>query len=114
MFQETILQINNGAAVAELSDALQRVVASVRETGKSGSITLTLKVAPASKGSTDVLIVESMVKTKLPDPERGVTIFYATDNNLLVRNDPKQQMLPLRVLEFDIPKDLKEVKANAV
>jgi hypothetical protein len=114
MFQETILQINNGAAVQELSDALKNVVASVRETGKSGSITLTLKVSPASKGNVDVLLVESQVKTKLPEPERGMTIFYATDNNLLVRNDPKQQMLPLRVVEFDQqPRELKEVK-NAV
>ena len=114
MFQETIVQINNGAAVAELSDALAKVVASVRETGKSGSITLTLKVAPASKGNADVLLVESQVRTKLPEPDRGMTIFYATDTNLLVRNDPKQQMLPLRVVEFDQPRDLREVKTNAV
>ena len=115
MFQETIVQINNGAAVQELSDALRKVVAAVRETGKSGAITLTLKVAPASKGNVDVLLVESQVKTKLPEPERGMTIFYATDNNLLVRNDPKQQMLPLRVVEFDQqPRDLREVKTNAV
>ena len=33
MFQETILQINNGATVAELSEALERVVAAVRLAG---------------------------------------------------------------------------------
>jgi len=50
------------------------------------------------------------VKTKLPEPERGMTIFYATDDNRLVRNDPRQQQLPLRVVEMDQPKgDLKEV-----
>jgi hypothetical protein len=114
MFQETIVQINNGAAVAELSDALAKVVAAVRETGKSGSILLTLKVAPASKVNSEVLLVESQVKTKLPEPERGMTIFYATDNNLLVRNDPKQQILPLRVVEFDQPRELKEIKTNAL
>lgn len=110
MFSETILQINNGATVAELSEALQKVVAAVRQTGKSGSLTLALKVAPASKTATDVLMVESQVKTKLPEPERGMTIFYATDENRLVRNDPKQQTLPLRVVELDGPKKgLKEV-----
>ena len=70
-------------------------------TGKSGSITLTIKVAPASKNATDVLMVESQVKTKLPEPERGMTIFYATEDNRLVRNDPKQQMLPLRVVDIE-------------
>lgn len=109
MFPETILQINNGAAVMELSEALEKVVAAVRAAGKSGSITLTIKVAPASKGSTDVLMVESQVKTKLPEPERGMTVFYATENNRLVRNDPKQQMLPLRVVDIEQPKQLKEV-----
>src|SRR5690348_6051284 len=110
MFQQTILEINNGATLAELSEALQHVVAAVRGTGKSGSISLTLKVSPASKGTTNVLLIESTVKTKLPEPERGLTIFYATEDNTLVRNDPRQQQLPLRVVEFDQqPKDLKEV-----
>ena len=109
MFQETILQINNGATVAELSEALERVVSAVRLAGKSGSITLTLKVAPASKRSTDVLMVESQVRLKLPEPERGVSIFYATEDNRLVRNDPKQQQLPLRVVDIEQPKQLKEV-----
>jgi len=109
MFQETILQINNGATVAELSGALEKVVAAVRMAGKAGSITLTLKVAPASKGSTDVLMVESQVRTKLPEPERGISIFYATEDNKLVRNDPKQQQLPLRVVDIEQPRQLKEV-----
>lgn len=109
MFPETILQINNGATVAELSEALEKVVAAVRLAGKSGSITLTLKVAPASKRSTDVLMVESQVRMKLPEPERGVSIFYATEDNRLVRNDPKQQQLPLRVVDIEQPKQLKEV-----
>ena len=109
MFHETILQMNNGATVAELGDALEKVVAAVRATGKSGSISLTVKVAPAGKGATDVLIVESQVRTKLPEPDRGMTIFYATDDNRLVRNDPKQQQLPLRVVDIEQPKQLKEV-----
>ncbi len=110
MFPETILQMNNGATVAELSDALEKVVAAVRAAGKSGAITLTVKVSPASKGATDVLMVESQVKTRLPEPDRGMTVFFATEDNRLVRNDPKQQMLPLRVVDIDQqPKQLKEV-----
>ena len=110
MFPETILQMNNGATVMELSNALEQVVGAVRAAGKSGSITLTIKVAPASKGATDVLMIESQVKTKLPEPDRGMTVFYATEDNHLVRNDPRQQLLPLRVVDIDQqPKQLKEV-----
>jgi hypothetical protein len=43
MFSETIIQINNGATVAEMNDALQKVVAAVRQTGKSGTVTLTVE-----------------------------------------------------------------------
>ena len=39
-----------------------------------------------------------------------MTIFYATEDNHLVRNDPQQQMLPLRVVDIDEQhKQLKEV-----
>jgi hypothetical protein len=109
MFQETILQVNNGAAVAELSEKLGAVVAAVRDTGKAGAVTLTIKVAPASKNTPDVFLVTADVKAKVPERERGSTIFYGTENNLLVRNDPKQQMLPLRVVDIEQPKQLKEV-----
>lgn len=114
MLQEILLQMNNGATVTELAEALEKAVAAVRATGKSAAITLALKLSPASKGITAVLTVESQVKTKLPEPDRGITIFYATDDNKLVRNDPKQSMLPLRVVEFEQPRELKEVKKNAV
>ena len=109
MFPETILQINNGATVAELGDALQKVVATVRAVGKSGTVTLAIKVAPAMKNSTDVLTVEASVKTKLPESEHGATIFFATEDNRLVRNDPKQQVLPLRVIDMPEKGELKEV-----
>jgi hypothetical protein len=109
MFPETILQLNNGAAVAELSAALASVLAAVRESGKPGSIRFTVTVKPASKGVTNVVMVESQTKTKLPEPERGMTVFYLTDDNRLVRNDPRQQQLPLRVVEIEQPNEFKEV-----
>ena len=109
MFPETILQINNGATVAELGDAVQKVVAAVRAVGKSGAVTLTVKIAPAMKNSTEVLTVEATVKTRVPEAEHGATIFFATEDNRLVRNDPKQQMLPLRVIDMPEKGELKEV-----
>ena len=67
-------------------------------------------VIAQEQGSNDVLIVESQVRTKLPEQDRGMTIFYATEDNQLVRNDPKQIQLPLRVVDIDQQhKELKEV-----
>ena len=86
-----------------------KVLAAVRESGKAGSITFTVSVKPASKGVTNVVMVESQIKTKLPEPDRGMTVFYLTEDNRLVRNDPRQQQLPLRVVEIEQANELKEV-----
>ena len=86
------------------------VNAAVRDVGKGGEVTLTISVSPASKGNTDVVMVKSKVKAKLPEASRRQTVFYLDEDNQLVRNDPKQQTLPLRIVEMDQPpKDLKEV-----
>lgn len=112
MFPETIIKINEGGTVAELSSQLKKLVEAVCEHGKGGTLTLTVKVKPASEGSTEVVMVEAAVKTKLPEPERGTTIFFVTQDHNLVRNDPKQMVLPaLRVVELEQPQreQLKEV-----
>lgn len=109
MFPKSLYEIDNGATVAEFAAALQKLTASVREVGKSGSLTLTVKVAPASKGATDVVTVQSQVRAKLPEAERRIAIFYVTDDNQLVRNDPKQELLPLRIVDIEAPKQLREI-----
>ena len=110
MFPKSIFEIDNGATVAEFVAALHAVNAAVRDVGKGGEVTLTISVSPASKGNTDVVMVKSKVKAKLPEASRRQTVFYLDDDNQLVRNDPKQQTLPLRIVEMDQPpKDLKEV-----
>lgn len=111
MFNHTLIELNSGATVHELDDALQKVLAAVRATGKAGSVTLSLKVAPAAKNTSEVVMVQAQVKASVPEPERGMTIFYVTDDNRLARNDPRQQRLDLRTVEIKTPQrgELKEV-----
>jgi hypothetical protein len=110
MFTKTVLEIDSGATVNELTEALQRVNTAVRATGKAGSVTLIVKIAPATKGATDVVAVRAEVKTKIPEPERRMAICDLTDSNGLSKSDPKQQTLDLRVVDIgDQPKQLKEV-----
>jgi translation elongation factor P/translation initiation factor 5A len=109
MFPKSIYEIDNGATVNEFAAALHALNTSVREVGKGGEVTLTISVTPASKGNTDVVMVKSKVKAKLPEASRRQTVFYLDDNNQLVRNDPQQQTLPLRVVDIEQPKELKEV-----
>ena len=109
MFPKSLFEIDNGATVAEFATALQTLNNTVREVGKGGEVTLTISVQPASKGNSDVVMVKSRVKAKLPEATRRQTVFYLDDDNQLVRNDPKQQTLELRVVDIQQPKELKEV-----
>jgi hypothetical protein len=110
MFPKSIFEIDNGATVAEFAAALAALNAAVRDVGKGGEVSLTISVTPASKGNTDVVMVRSKVKAKVPEATRRQTVFYLDEENQLVRNDPKQQTLPLRIVEMDQqPKELKEV-----
>jgi hypothetical protein len=112
-FTDALKDIRNGASVVELGETLTGLVERVRATGKAGTLTYTLKVKPASKGDTDVLLLEDDIKVKLPVDTRGGTIYYADDNQQLTRKDPRQPSLPnLREVAQHTPKKdaLKEAK----
>jgi len=111
MYLEEVLEkINNGAPIAEITREMERLLCAIKDTGKRGSITIVVDVSPF-KGSTDAMCVTCQVKTKIPEPERGVALFFLTEDFRLVRNDPRQQELPLRTIEIvpAVRGELKEV-----
>jgi hypothetical protein len=93
----TLCDLRNGRTMAELSDQLAEVIEAVRRTGKAGQLTLRLMVKPMSKGKTDEevqpLALEDSISTKLPQLERGVTLFFSDAGGGLERNDPRQMSL---------------------
>lgn len=97
-FSAVLSQLRRGQTEADLTDALREVVQRVRETRKKGSVTLKITVQPQSKGDDVVLILSDDVKANLPVAERGSSIFYANEDNSLVRNDPRQGELRFEVL----------------
>lgn len=97
-FAETLRDLRAGRTQDELAEAMNQVVKAVRETGKVGEVTLTIRVKPASAGNTDTLMLSDAIKTKIPQLERGASIFFATPDNNLTRRDPNQRELPLRVV----------------
>lgn len=99
-FTETLSDIRNGDVIAELTEALVEVVTRVRETGRPGALTLTLKVKNASKGVGSALVIEDDIKTKLPTAEKGTTFLFATEDGQLQRNDPRQP----RLVDLDGPR----------
>jgi len=97
-FARTLQEVRSGHCLQEASEKLQELVSQVRLTGRSGELVVRLKVKPASRGEAVTLMVEDDVSVKLPRLERGTTVFYASEENVLQRNDPRQGELELRTV----------------
>lgn len=76
----------------ELTDGINDLVHACTETGKTGEITLKIKVKPIG-GKAGQVELDSDVKVKAPAPTRGKTLMFATPDNNLQREDPRQQIL---------------------
>ncbi len=93
-FMDFLREHRNGSTHDELSDKLQELVAAVTEEGRGGTLTLTISMKPMGKN--DGLEVAADVKIKEPKPKAGVSIFFASPENNLVRQDPRQATMELR------------------
>jgi len=76
----------------DLADALNDMVHASTETGKVSEMTLKIKLKPQG-GNAGQVELDTDVKTKLPQPVRGKTLMFATPNNNLQRENPRQQTL---------------------
>lgn len=82
-------ELRRGKTLAELDESLRAVVAAVRETGKPGKLSLTITIK--ANGAEGVVDVMDAVKTTIPQHDRGKSIFFATPENHLERNLPRQR-----------------------
>jgi hypothetical protein len=94
-FLQLMQQHRGGECLGDLSAALREVNKAVQLTGKGGSVTLKIKIAPA-QNINGAVAVEDDIKTTLPSPQKGGSLFYADENGTLLREDPKQLHMELR------------------
>lgn len=99
-FADVLRDLAGGKTYEEAGSELANVVQAVMETGKVGSLTLTLKIKP--NGEHSVIMTDS-ITARVPQGNRGETLFYATSGGSLVREDPRQEKLPLRQVEGTRP-----------
>lgn len=108
-FAELLTMLDSGTAHAEASRGLADLIASVRDTGKAGALSIAVKIAPL-KGAGDQVIVQAQVTVKLPKSEPGSAVFWIDDAGNLSRNDPRQLAFEgMRVVE---PAPAKTVNPN--
>ena len=110
-FAELLTVLDHGNAHAEASRALHDLVAAVRDSGKKGTMSIALTVAPL-KGSDSQVVVAAQVTAKPPKSEPAAAVFYLDDAGNLTRHDPRQiELEGLRVVE---PKPVKVVHAEGI
>lgn len=90
-FTEILSQIRKGKCIIEAQDKLQELVKQCRDTGKTGELTLKLKVKPGAHGE---MLVTGTSDAKVPKPDVVSTLFFDADNGDLLREDPKQPEIP--------------------
>lgn len=88
-FADWLRDQSNGETHDELTEGLNDLIARVRDTGKKGTLVLTVKVSTL-KDDNNILHVTDEIKLNLPEHDRKGSVFYADDENNLVRNDPRQ------------------------
>jgi hypothetical protein len=90
-FADFLREQSHGTTHDELSEALHTLVARVQDTGKKGSLTLTIGVERLKGGRSDnALIVSDSIKLNLPEHDRDTSLFFATADGNLSRDDPRQ------------------------
>ena len=94
-FMDFLREHRSGSTHDELSDALQELVAAVTQEGKAGKLTLSISIKPAGRDS-GALEVAAEIKSAPPKQQPGVAIFFATPENNLIRQDPRQASMELR------------------
>ena len=103
-------ELNDGSTQAALTADLKELLQAVQNTGRAGSITLKLKVAPTIKGNgyVDKVTITAERKLELPKPEQPTDFFFLTDDGETTRQHPRQHSLELREVAPAAPLQFKE------
>jgi len=95
-FAPWLQEFGHGSANKQATDRLRRLISACVETGKTGSMTIAIKVG--SLGGLAELKIS--IKTTEPQPALPGGAYYVTDSGGLVTEDPKQLSLPKKVLDI--------------
>lgn len=78
-----------GLALERMDDALSQVLHAVMQTGKAGSLTITLKVTPNGGQAVKMSMDYKAVTPKLANAE---AFYFVTPDNTLSRDAPKTEL----------------------
>lgn len=88
-FASILHSLNKGKVHTQLGEELRAIVAAVKDTGKTGTITLRLDVKPMT-GDEDGVLIAARIGSKVPQFDPSTSVFYADDHNNLSRTPVRQ------------------------
>ena len=88
-FVDFLREHGRGRTQDELSEALHTLIARVKDTGKKGSLSLTIVVEPMKKDER-LLVVGDKIAIKLPEHDRPSAVWFVGKDGNLQRDDPDQ------------------------
>jgi hypothetical protein len=90
----TLVVLNRGNTVVDMSREMQGVIDGVVATGKAGSITLCLKIKPSGIDQETMrpnqVEINPEISSKVPRRNQNKTTFFVTEANTITRDDPAQ------------------------
>ncbi|WP_143182988.1 hypothetical protein [Duodenibacillus massiliensis] len=95
--------IRNGLLCCDIEDAIRDATQAVTERGKAATVTIKLTVKPATKSSSDNVIITDDVSVKLPKLSSGETILFACEDGRLSADNPRQGKLSFTKVEVKEP-----------
>ena len=105
---DTLKALRYGQAEHELCEAIAEAVQAARDTGKQAVISMKITIKP--QGNSGQYFITDEITTKLPKLAKEQTIMFGTPEGNLLRDDPRQQKLPLR----DLPQETMTLKVKNV
>lgn len=97
-----------GVALVQLDEALAELVQRTQETGRKGSLTYKIVVQPNAKKG---VRIDDHLDVKLPKEEAGASFFFVGPAGALLRNDPNQRELELKVVPTEPAQPIKVVNS---
>jgi hypothetical protein len=110
LFTDVLGEYAGGRTTAELTEALADLVVACRDTGKKGTITLTIDLTPNDQSTVKML---ATVKVKKPEPRRGDVMFFTDAFGNLTRRDPSQRELPFKEVASQPPAQVRDLSGAA-
>lgn len=111
-----LVDLNDGQTHAGLTSDLQELLQAVKSTGRTGSMTLKIKISSASKGSGEVdkITIVADRKLELPKPEQPQDFFWLTEDAEPTRQHPRQHALDLRDVRSPKATEFKTPEADGL